>query len=254
MEKIKILGVNIDKVDMKEATNRCVRAIENNEKFFVVTPNAEIVVNAGENKSLFYYIKKADMVVPDGMGIVMASKILSNPLSERVTGIDLMESLLKYCNENKKSIFLLGAKDGIASKAAENIKEKYPNLEIAGTHHGYYKGIHSGHKGHEDELDVIKQINTVNPDIVFVAFGSPKQEFFIDAYKDKINSKVFIGVGGSFDVYSGVLDRAPKFYQKHGIEWLYRVVKEPSRIKRLGALPLFVARVMLNKDKNKFTK
>ena len=91
MEKIKILGVNIDKVDMKEATNRCVRAIENNEKFFVVTPNAEIVVNAGENKSLFDIIKKADMVVPDGMGIVMASKILSNPLSERVTGIDLMK-------------------------------------------------------------------------------------------------------------------------------------------------------------------
>lgn len=254
MKKITVLGIDIDKVDMKEATNRCISAIENNKKFFVVTPNAEIVVNAGENKALFDVIKKADMVVPDGMGIVMASKILSNPLNERVTGIDLMESLLKYCNENNKSIFLLGAKDGIASKAAENIKAKYPNLIIAGTHHGYYKGIHSGHKGHEEELSVINQINVANPDVVFVAFGSPKQEFFIDSYKENINAKVFIGVGGSFDVYSGILDRAPEFYQKYGIEWLYRAIKEPFRIKRLGALPLFVVRVVLNKDKNKFTK
>lgn len=254
MGKIRILGVDIDKVDMAEATKRCSDAIEQNKKYFVVTPNAEIVVNAGENKALYDIIQKADMVVPDGMGVVMASKILKQPLNQRVTGVDLMERLLKYCNENGKSIFLLGAKDGIAKKAAENIKEKYPNVVIAGTHHGYYKGIHSGSKGHDEEKNVINQINEAKPDILFVAFGSPKQEFFIDSYKDIIDSKVFIGVGGSLDVYSGTVDRAPEFYQKHGLEWLYRLAKEPSRIGRMSALPLFVIRVLLKKDKNKFTK
>ena len=124
MDKIRILGVEIDKVDMKQAVQRCTDAIENNQKYFVVTPNAEIVVNAGENKVLYDIIKKADMVVPDGVGLVIGSKILGNPLKERVTGIDLMDSLLKYCNENGKSIFLLGAKDGIAQKACENIQKK----------------------------------------------------------------------------------------------------------------------------------
>lgn len=254
MEKIRILGVDIDKVDMKEATQRCTDAIENDKKFFVVTPNAEIVVSAGENKLLYDIIKNADMVVPDGIGVVIGSKILGDPLKERVTGIDLMESLLKYCNENGKSIFLLGAKDDIAKKASENIKEKYPNLVIAGYHHGYYKGIHSGSKGNQEELNVINTINNANPDILFVAFGSPKQEVFIDTYKGDINAKVFIGVGGSFDVYSGTINRAPEFYQKHGLEWLYRVMKEPQRIGRLGALPLFAIRVLFKRHNNKFSK
>lgn len=254
MEKIRILGIDIDKVDMKNAVQRCTQAIENNQKYFVVTPNAEIVVNAGQNKALYDIIKKADMVVPDGIGLVIGSKILRNPLKERVTGIDLMDNLLKYCNDNGKSIFLLGAKDGIAQKACENIKIKYKDIKIAGYHHGYYKGIHTGAKGNDEEKAVIQEINSAKPDILFVAFGSPKQEFFIDAYKDILNSKVFVGVGGSFDVYSGTVQRAPMFYQKHGLEWLYRVIKEPQRITRLGALPLFAVRVLFKRDKNKFSK
>ncbi|MGP1489080.1 MAG: WecB/TagA/CpsF family glycosyltransferase [Peptoanaerobacter stomatis] len=254
MEKINILGVEVDRVDMKQATENCINAIENNKKLFIVTPNSEIIVNAGENKTLFNIIKSADMVVPDGIGLVIASKMMKKPLKERVTGIDLMESLLKYCNEKGKSIFLLGAKHGIAQKAGEKIKEKYPNIRLAGTYHGYYKGIHSGAKGSEEEKEVIDMINKSKPDILFVAFGSPKQEYFIDAYKDIIDAKVFIGVGGSLDVYSGTIERAPKFYQEHGLEWLYRLSKEPQRITRMGALPVFLTRVLLKKDKNKFSK
>ena len=125
---------------------------------------------------------------------------------------------------------------------------------MAGTYHGYYKGIHSGAKGSEEEKEVIDMINESKPDILFVAFGSPKQEYFIDAYKDIIDAKVFIGVGGSLDVYSGTIERAPKFYQEHGLEWLYRLSKEPQRITRMGALPVFLTRVLLKKDKNKFSK
>lgn len=254
MDKVRILGIDIDKVDMAEATNQCINAINDEKKFFVITSNPEIMVNAGENKVLFDIIEKADLVVADGIGVVIGSKIVGKPLKERVTGIDLMENLLKYCNKEKKSVFLLGAKQGIAEKAGQNIKEKYPNIKIAGTHHGYYKGIHSKAKGHEEERKVIELINRADPDILFVAFGAPKQEYSISAYKDIINSKVFVGVGGSLDVYSGSIERAPKFYIEHNIEWLYRLKKEPKRIGRMMVLPLFLIKVLFKKSKNKFRK
>lgn len=254
MDKVRILGIDIDMVDMDKATNNCINAIENDKKFFVITSNPEIMVNAGENKVLYDIIENADLVTPDGIGVVIGSKIVGKPLKERVTGIDLMENLLKYCNENKKSIFLLGAKEGIAEKAGQRINEKYPDLKIAGTHHGYYKGIHSGAKGDKQEIEVIEMINEAKPDILFVAFGAPKQEYFISAYKDRLNAKVFIGVGGSLDVYSGTIERAPKFYIDNNIEWLYRLKKEPKRIGRMMVLPLFLAKVLVKKSKNKFSK
>lgn len=249
MEKIHVLGVPIDKVNMNEALDKAVDLLENKDKSVIYTPNSEIVMMAKDDKNLMSAIKEADLIIPDGIGLVLASKVIKKPLTERVTGIDLMENLLKYCNDKKKSIYIIGGKPGTADKAGKNISERYPNINVLGTHHGYFKGQHIGLEGHEEEIAVISKINELKPDVLFVAFGAPKQELWIKRYKDEINTKIFMGVGGSVDVYAGEVERAPEFYQKFGIEWLYRLIKEPWRYKRMMALPKFVIEVLL-KGKN----
>lgn len=249
MEKIKILGINVDRVDMGTATNRAIKKIENGEKFFTVTPNSEIIVNAGKNKRLFDLINNADMVVPDGIGLVIASKILKSPLKERVTGIDLMLNLIDYAAKNGKTVFLLGGKKTIAEKAKAKLISRYPDLNVVGTMHGYYKGLHCGYEGDDEEIGVVEKINSLSPDMLFVAMGSPAQEFFIQKYISRIDAKLFMGVGGSLDVISGEVKRAPLFFQKHGLEWLYRIVKEPKRIIRSLSLPIFALKVIFKRDK-----
>lgn len=244
MESMKILGIRVDKVTSGEAFDMCIDAVDKNKRFIVVTPNSEIIVRAGKNEILKNIIEKADLVVPDGAGAVLASKIMRNPLKERVTGIDLMIKLLKYANADKKSVYILGAKPEIVKKSAEKIKANYPNLNLTGYHHGYFKGMHNGNPSNSEEMEIVKEISQKKPDFLFVAMGSPFQEYFIDKYKDTLNSKVMMGVGGSLDVISGEVKRAPEFYQKAGLEWLYRVIKEPVRIKRMGSLVVFVFKVI----------
>lgn len=249
MDSMKILTVPINRVDMNEALEKAASFIETKGCNMIITPNSEIVMIARENQELMNTIEIADMVVPDGIGLVMASKIIKKPLKERVTGIDLMENILKYCNKNKKSIYLLGAKPGIATAAAENIQKKYPDLKVSGTYHGYFKGHHVGMPDHEEELKVIEEINSQKPDVLFVAFGAPKQELWMNYYKDRIDTRLMMGVGGSLDVYSGTIKRAPKIYQKLGLEWFYRLIKEPWRYKRMASLPLFVLEVLKRKER-----
>lgn len=246
MQSIKILGISIDMVDMKQAVSNVANALKLDKKYFIVTPNSEIVVSANKDNELLRIIESADMVVPDGIGLVIASKILKKPLKERVTGIDLMDNLLKYASENNYTVYFLGGKHGIALDAGENIKKKYPAINIVGTHHGYFKGLHTGEVNNPDEKAVIEHINKVKPDLLFVALGAPKQEKFISGNMDKINAKIFMGVGGSLDVYSGKVSRAPEIYQKLGMEWIYRAIKEPWRIKRLGSIPVFVFKVLIS--------
>jgi N-acetylglucosaminyldiphosphoundecaprenol N-acetyl-beta-D-mannosaminyltransferase len=245
-EKINILGLNICRVNMKDSMNFVKGAIERKEKSIIFTPNSEIVMVANKDTEFKEILNKADLLVPDGIGLVLASKYLKKELQERVTGIDLMEEMLKYANEENKSIYILGAKPGVAKMACENIKAKYNNIDIKGSYHGYFKGFHIGMKDHMEEKLVLKEINEKKPDILFVAFGAPKQEKWINEFKDDIDANIFIGVGGSVDVYAGNVKRAPKIYQKLCIEWLYRVIKEPFRIKRIMLLPLFILKVLKN--------
>ncbi|WXR62276.1 WecB/TagA/CpsF family glycosyltransferase [Peptostreptococcaceae bacterium AGR-M142] len=245
-EKIDILGLNICRVNMKDAMNFVKIAIEKKQKSIIFTPNSEIVMVANKDEEFKNILNKADLLVPDGIGLVLASKYLKKELQERVTGIDLMEEMLKYANQEKKSIYILGAKEGVAKKACENIKLKYNNIDVKGSYHGYFKGFHIGMKNHIEEQLVLKEINEKKPDILFVAFGAPKQEKWINEFKDEIGANIFIGVGGSIDVYAGNVKRAPKIYQKLCIEWLYRVIKEPFRIKRIMLLPLFILKVLKN--------
>lgn len=235
-ERIEILGVPVDLIDRE-------RALEKFEKLFpepgvtkIFTPNSEIVQNASKDEKLKKLFGSADIILPDGIGLVYASRIVGHPLRERVTGIDFLESCIAYLEKNGKSIYFFGSKPGVAEKAAANIKKKYPDLIVAGCHHGYFKP--------EDEPEIVRQINESGADFLCVALGAPKQEQFIYSHEDELSVSAAIGVGGSLDVWSGDLKRAPEFYQKHGLEWLYRFIQQPSRFGRMMKLPMFMLKVI----------
>lgn len=244
-KRIRILDIPVDMVNNNEAMS-AFRELMKDEKFsFVVTPNPEIIINAAKDSELKSIIEAADLVLPDGIGLVYASKIMGVPLNERVTGIDIMERIIGYLEETGQSIYFLGSKPGtennlgVAELAAEKIKEKYPRLKVAGTHHGYFK--------EPDEEAIVASINASGADFLCVALGSPKQEKFVYYHRNELKVKGAIGVGGSLDVWAGTLKRAPEFYRNHGLEWLYRLIQQPSRYKRMAALPLFMIKVVIDR-------
>ena len=234
MDFVNILGTKVNKVTMQEAVNAAMGFLESDEVNVIYTPNSEIILYASENKEYEDVLNSADLVIPDGIGVVYGSKILGKPLSERVAGFDLVCNMFEEMAKLKKSAFLLGAKPGVAETAAKKLMEKYEGLVICGTHDGYFK---------EDE-GVINAINEAAPDFLLVCLGFPKQEIWINKNKDKLNAKAVIGAGGCLDVFAGNVMRAPEFYCKHGIEWLYRLVKQPSRFVRMLALPKFGLKVL----------
>ncbi|MFA5528749.1 MAG: WecB/TagA/CpsF family glycosyltransferase [Peptostreptococcales bacterium] len=239
MEKLNILGTNIHKVTLEDAINFLEKKLNGDQCSIIITPNSEIVMNAVKDKDLMAIINDADLVIPDGIGLVYASKIMGTPLIERVTGIDFLSAALQYMDGQEKSLFLLGGKPGIAEKASQKMKEEYPGLHIAGVHHGYFK--------EDEEQGIIDIINDSNADLVCFALGSPKQEKMMSQYKEVLKAKVCIGVGGSLDIWAGELKRAPEFFCNHGLEWLYRFVQQPSRYKRMAKLPLFMMHVIFKR-------
>ena len=241
--RIRILDVPVDMVNNQQAMEIFKELMEKPGCDLIVTPNSEIIMNATKDQELKMLIEEAGLIIPDGIGLVYASKIIGQPLNERVTGVDFLNSILKYLEENGKSIYLLGSKPAneespsVADMAAENMLIKYPNLKIAGTHDGYFKK--------EEEADLVRNINESGADFLCAALGAPKQEKFIYEHRNEFtNIRAGIGVGGSLDVWAGVVKRAPIFYQEHGLEWLYRFVQEPSRYKRMAQLPLFMVKVI----------
>ncbi|MBK5245860.1 MAG: WecB/TagA/CpsF family glycosyltransferase [Peptostreptococcaceae bacterium] len=245
---IKILDVPVDMVNNQLAMEVFREMMETDGCKLIVTPNSEIVLNATKDLELKRLIEQAGLVIPDGIGLVYASKILGEPLSERVTGVDFLSLILEYLEKTGKSIYLFGSKPAnterasVAELAGAAIKKKHAGLIIGGTRDGYFKK--------EDEEQIVKEINESGADFLCVALGSPKQEKFIFEHRNKFtNIKVGMGVGGSLDVWAGTAKRAPEFYQKHGLEWLYRFIKEPTRYKRMAQLPLFIIKVII-KGKN----
>lgn len=234
--RVRILGVPVDMVDREQAMRIFEESFPQPSVTMIVTPNSEIVQRASKEEELKLLISSADLIIPDGVGLVYASRIIGCPLSERVTGIDFLESIIAYLEKNKKSIYFFGSKPGVAEAAAERIKGKYPALIVAGTHNGYFKP--------EEEPDIVNDINESGADFLCVALGAPKQEKFIHDHRDELKVSGAIGVGGSLDVWAGTLKRAPEFYRRHGLEWLYRLIQEPSRYKRMLALPVFMLRVI----------
>ena len=242
-KRIRILGVPLDRVNALEAMTIFEGLMESELCSLVVTPNSEIIMNASKDDALKKIIETAGLIIPDGIGLVYASKIMGLPLNERVTGIDFLEDILVYLERTGQSIFFLGSKPGgedfpsIAELASKKMIEKHKGLKVAGTHHGYFQQA--------EEAKIVEAINDSGADFLCVALGSPKQEKFMYHHINELNVKGAIGVGGSLDVWAGNLKRAPEFYRNHGLEWLYRLIQQPSRYKRMAALPLFMIKVII---------
>lgn len=239
MEKVSMLGFGVDKVSMAQAMDRFEELINKDGLSIVVTANPEILNEATKNKELAEVINNADLVTPDGMSLVLLSKVKRDPFEERVTGIDFAFAALKRTAELGKSVFLLGGKPGVADMAAENLKKMIPGLNIAGTNDGYFKP--------EQDLDIVAKVNESGADFLLVAMGAPRQELFLARHKAELNANVGVGIGGSLDVWSGNTQRAPEFYQKHNIEWLYRLKTEPQRFGRMAKIPVFMLKVIFDR-------
>ena len=258
-EKINIRGVDFANVTMDETVEIAKSFINDaeNKTHVIYTPNAEITQSCIDDKTgaLFEIINSADMVIPDGSGIVLASKILKTPLKQKVGGYDFgCNNLIPYLDEIGGTLFLLGSQEETVKKAAANLNEQYKNLKVF-EHHGYFDFTET--KNQEDNQKVIDKINESQADVVFVCFGGPASEKWIYKNKSKINKGILIALGGTVDVIAGVKKYAPKFFIKLNLEWLYYYIKYPVRRKRFKALPRFVFGTMFarknkkNKNKNK---
>ena len=244
MDKLSIMGVRIDNLSMNEVLKIAEEKIEKNEQYIIYTPNTEFIMRCQKDEEFLDLMNKSDINIPDGIGLIYAGKIKKHPLKEKVGGYDLSVNLLKMANDKGLKLYVVGGKPGVAEAAMENVREKYPGIKIVGAQHGYFKGTHLGKKGHEEELAVIEDINKHQPHILFVGFGAKKQEQWIEYNKDLINANVIIGNGGTLDGLAGIVKRAPDIFIKLGLEWLYRLMKEPKRIKRQIVLPVFMFKVI----------
>lgn len=239
--RLNVLGVGVDTYSMAEAADVLVSAMDNDKPFAVYTPNSEIILYAYKNPDYMEIINRGDMITPDGIGVVHASKILKRPLKERVGGFDLANVALEKIAGTGKTVYLFGGKPGVAEEAAKKICSLYPGTEICGTADGYFDA--------EKEQKIIADIHEKKPDLLFVCLGFPKQETWIDTHKNELDAKVIMGIGGSLDVFAGTVKRAPVGFQKLGLEWLYRLLKQPSRFIRMLALPKFGFTVLFHGKK-----
>ncbi|MEK4228375.1 WecB/TagA/CpsF family glycosyltransferase [Solibacillus sp. FSL H8-0538] len=237
--KESVLGIQVNTENYDELLPKVFERIETQQKSLVVAINPEKIIKAKEDPALKTLLNNAEFQIPDGIGVILASKIQKGQITTRVTGVDMMMRLCEESATRQKPIFLYGGKPGVADKAAQKLKELYPNILISGTQDGYEK----------NNQNVLDKINAAKPDLLFVAMGSPKQENWINANRDQLHPTIYQGVGGSFDVLAGTVKRAPEIFQKVGMEWFYRLMKEPHRIKRQIALPLFLLEVARNSKK-----
>lgn len=239
MIKTDVLGVPFDNSDIVSITDHALKLIAEHRSAYAVTPNTEMVLEAQKNKVLMRALRKADIVIPDGVGVVYASRILGRPLKDKVAGIDFATALMARLSEIGGSVFLLGAAPGIAEKAASKLSERLPGLKIAGTHNGYFP---------EEENDsVIEIINSSKPDFLMVCLGFPEQEIWMMDNVGKVKAGMMAGLGGTLDVISGEKERAPEVWIKYGFEWLYRLIREPSRIGRMIKLPLILIKAAIKR-------
>lgn len=228
--RVEILGVGFDNVTMDQAVAEGVRLADTEGAHYVVTPNPEIVEACREDQEALEAVNGADLVLADGIGVVYGAKILGTPLKGRVPGIEFAQHLMGRMAQNGKSLFLLGAKPGVAEKAAERLQGQYPGLRVAGVHDGYF----------QEDGPVLETIRASGADVVFVCLGAPKQEKWMRRNGEATGAHLLVGLGGCLDVFSGEVRRAPEAFQKMGLEWLYRLAKNPSRVGRMMKLPLFL--------------
>ena len=228
--RIDVMGVGFDSLTIDEAVGRAKALMAEHRAAYVVTPNPEIVMACRENPDAMQAVQNADLVLPDGVGVVYGARILGTPLKTKLPGIDFIQALMEDMAQEGKRVFLLGAKPGVAETAAERLRARYPGLQFVGTQDGYFK----------DDAPVIEAVNAAQPDLLLVCLGAPKQELWMQRNRSRLHVGLMAGLGGSLDVFAGNVKRAPKAFQKLGLEWLYRLMKEPRRIGRMMKLPKFL--------------
>ena len=234
-----ILGVGFDDLTLEEAAAAGARLVEEPGFHYAVTPNPEFLLAAKSNPEFRQALLDAHLVLADGVGVAYAAKILGRPLKGRVPGIDFAQRLLSWMAHNGKRLFLLGAKPGVAELAAANLRDSHPGLLICGTHDGYF----------QEDGPVVEEIRASGADVVFVCLGAPKQEFWMAQHGPDTGAHLMVGLGGSLDVFAGVVERAPAGFQRLGLEWLWRALRQPSRLGRLYRLPLFLAQVWMEEGR-----
>ncbi|WP_291571203.1 WecB/TagA/CpsF family glycosyltransferase [Clostridium sp. UBA4548] len=232
----KLLNYNI----YSDTKSNLINEIFKYEKVHIVSGNPEVLFQGLNNESLFRnFTSDNAIIIPDGVGTIIAAKMVKQPVKEKTAGIEVMDEIVRRCAETNKGIYLVGASQEIIEQCVLNLKKKYPDLNILGYHNGFFD--------QENCDDIIGDIKEKSPYALFVAMGAPRQENFIIKYMDELPCKVFMGVGGSFDVIAGKVNRAPKWMINIGLEWFYRVAKEPWRVKRLSSIPKFLIQVIKEK-------
>ncbi len=242
-KRANILGVKVDSVTMDQAVaavESVIRQEDSRQKMYLIaTANAEMVMLAGEDPQLAAILAAADLVVPDGAGVVWAARRTGQSVPERVAGFDLAQQLLAASAKKGYRVYFLGGSPGIAAKAQAAAKAKYGSINFVGVHDGFFQL--------EETPALIDSINAARADLLFVALGVPKQEKWLDQFKDQLTAKAAIGVGGTFDVMAGVMKRAPLWMQRTNLEWLFRLILQPQRAIRMLALPRFALKILLSK-------
>lgn len=245
---VRILGVDIDNIDIDEAGKITKELVETSNKTckIVVAPNTEFIMMAQKDEEFFDVLKSADLATPDSVGIMLGGKFQKKPFKQRIPGQAYFRKVLEIGEKENWSFYLLGGKDDVPEIAAENLKKIYPNINIVGYHEGFFEL--------EGEEKVIQEINSLKPNVLFVAMGAPLQEKWIAKYKNDLKVDIAAGQGGTFDYEAGKIKRAPKIFQKLCIEWLWRLILQPSRIIRMLALPVYLFKITFTKDitKGKF--
>ena len=224
------MAVAFDNVTMDEAVAQAVENLQSKRRCMVVTPNAEIAQSCVTDDRLREIVRKAGLVLPDGIGVIYASRILKKPLKQRVPGVEFGENLVSALRDTGKTIFFLGGKPGVAEEAAHRLQVKYPGLKVAGTKDGYF----------QREEEAVEAVQQAKPDVLFVCLGSPKQEYFMADHFDQLGATLMVGLGGSLEVYAGKVERAPALFRKLGLEWFYRLLRQPSRLGRMMKLPQYL--------------
>lgn len=234
MPGINVLGITYENVTLAEAVRDVLYMAQGDGTQYVVTPNPEIAEACVSDKRLAQAVAEADYVVPDGIGVIMAARIGGTPLKERVGGFDLADALLPEMEKRGLRLYLLGAKPGVAEQAANNMRKRFPALQITGTYNGYFK----------QDTEAVAAVNAAGADIVFVALGFPRQEYFMRDNREALQAHVLLGLGGGLDVFAGVAKRAPDFFIRLNLEWFYRLLCQPWRFVRMLKLPKYLFRAI----------
>ncbi len=238
-ERVDILGFHVDPISMDETLLWIRQKAKENQFHLLITADASGIVQAQEDPALAELYRKASVVTPDGAGILWAANRFQTPITHRVSGVDLVERLCAISASEGLSIYFLGAAPGVAETAKTRLEQKYPGCHIVGVRDGFFNG--------RSDEDVAKEIGEIAPDILLVAMGIPRQEKFLWATRDLTKAKIGIGVGGSFDVHSGQVKRAPKVMQALKLEWAWRLLLNPKKIAKVRLLPVFARRVLSSK-------